>query len=71
MRWSWMDIDQTVRFSGDGYFRPVIEAVRRRGVRVHLDDVYSAANDRRRIAPPGRCLHRPHRVKVQDRPRIS
>ncbi len=64
-------IDQMVLFSGDGDFRSLVEAAQRRGVRRHrgLDHFQPAADDCRRAAAPGRCLHRPRGIKVQDRPR--
>ncbi|MET4315708.1 uncharacterized LabA/DUF88 family protein [Bradyrhizobium sp. RT4b] len=63
-------IDQMILFSGDGDFRSLVEAVQRRGVRVTvIHDWQSAADDRGRAAPPGRCLHRSRRAAVQARPR--
>ena len=64
-------VDQIVLFSGDGDFRSLVEAVQRRGVRVtvDLDDFEPAADDRRRVAAPGRRLHRPGRAAIQARPR--
>jgi len=64
-------IDQMVLFSGDGDFRSLVEAVQRRGVHVTVISTISSqppmiADDLRR---EGRCLHRPHGIKVQDRPR--
>src|SRR5260370_28473000 len=63
--------DQMVLSSGDGDVRSLVEAAQRRAVRRHrgLDHFQPAADDCRRAAAPGRCLHRPRGIKVQDRPR--
>jgi len=64
-------VDQIVLFSGDGDFRSMVEAVaapRRPGYR-GLDDFEPAADDRRRVAAPGRRLHRPGGAAIQARPR--
>ncbi len=64
-------VDQIVLFSGDGDFRSLVEAVQRRGVRVTVISTISsaAADDRRRIAPSGRCVHRSRPATIENRPR--
>jgi uncharacterized LabA/DUF88 family protein len=64
-------VDQIVLFSGDGNFRSLVEAVQRCGVRVTggFDDLEPAADDRRRVAAPGRRLLRSAGVAVEARPR--
>lgn len=61
-------VDQIVLFSGDGDFRSLVEAARRPRHR-GFDDFESAADDRGRVAAPGRRIHRPRRAAVQARPR--
>src|ERR1700682_5578719 len=53
-------VDQIVLFSGDGDFRPLVESVQRRGVRVTVVSTIlrPAADDRRRVASPSRRFHR-------------
>jgi uncharacterized LabA/DUF88 family protein len=53
-------VDQMVLFSGDGDFRPLVEAVQRRGVHVTgFHACQPAFYDRGRTPAAGRCLHRP------------
>src|ERR1700738_3929267 len=58
-------VDQIVLFSGDGDFRSLVEAVQRRGPTVSDPP----ADDRRRVAPPVRRLHRSGGTAIQARPR--
>ena len=64
-------VDEIILFSGDGDFRSLVEALQRRGVRVigRIHHHLPAADDCRRSAPPGRCLHRTVGTAGQDRPR--
>jgi uncharacterized LabA/DUF88 family protein len=64
-------VDHFVIFSGDGDFRSLVEALQRRGRKVSVvsDPVDAAADDRRRLAPPGRPFHRPEVAARRDRPR--
>ena len=57
-------VDHIILFSGDGDFRPLVEAVQSKGVRVTVvsHDRYPAADGGRRIAPPGRHLSRSRRI---------
>ena len=52
-------LEHIVLFSGDGDFRRLVEALQRRGVRVHRcqHDEKPAAHGVRRPAPTGRFLH--------------
>ena len=64
-------VDEIILFSGDGNFRSLVEALQRRGVRVTVASTIScsAADDRRRSAPPGRSLYRSLGIARQHRPR--
>ena len=65
-------LDHIVLFSGDGDFRSLVEAVQRKGVRVSVvsTNATQPADGRRRVAPPGRRIHRSHAIIREDRPRI-
>ena len=64
-------VDEIVLFSGDGDFRPLVEALQRRGVSVTVVSTISSQPPmaRRRTAAPGRRLHRPCGTADQNRPR--
>ena len=66
-------LDHIVLFSGDGDFRRVTEAVQRQGRagngRQH--NAFAAADDRRRVAPPGGQLHRASGYRTLDRARAQ
>ena len=60
-------VDQIVLFSGDGDFRPLIEALQRRGV--HVTVVSTISHGRGRPASTGQRLHRRRGTAVENRPR--
>ena len=64
-------VDHIVLFSGDGDFRRLIEAVQREAVRVSVVSTLQvlAPDGRRRVAPPGRFLHRIAGSRAADRAR--
>ena len=71
MPWNWRRIvDHIVLFSGDGDFRPLVDALQRKGVRVSVVSTIRSQPpiDRRRPAPPGRQFHRTRRPSRGHRP---